>query len=731
MFLKRKQKHFQIFDFCFLFLFFMPFVSNGQTIKIDSLKKVLAKESDSLKVFDLVADIAWEYSKKNIDLAIAYGEQSVRLAKKFHDKKTIGYAYNALGTFYLYKPNYDKAMLCFQESLKIQEELNDYLNISKLHNNIGNIYLKINLNEKALEEYKLALDFKKKSGKSPPIFPNLLNIGSLYFKMKDYENSKYYYEEACKVVDTVKDKNMLPLLYSNLGLIERQSQNYDKAKNYYLKAEVAGLAIGNVSTDLYSNIASLYQHLGDFKTANAYLYKSYADAIEKKQLDKTLHLYLNLIQNYSYLNNGDSVRRYLVLYTGLRDSVYSSQSLKTLQEISAKFETEKKEQLISLLAKDKAIRDLKIKDQSLQLAAEKIEKEKKNQQIELLNKDKLLKESEIQKERLNLEKSEKENELLNSQKKLSEETIKRQKTFSVLIILALVMSLGLAFFILKNYRQQKLTNKIITEQKLLVEQQKQLVDLKQKEILDSIQYAGRIQKALLAHTDFINKHLPKNFILFKPKDIVSGDFYWATKVTSPEKEDLFYLAVCDSTGHGVPGAFMSLLSIGFLTEAINEKNIFKPNDVFNFVRKRLIESISQEGQKDGFDGILLCINQNNENITYAAANNAPVLVRNNELMTLSYNKMPVGEGVTNHEFELFTIQMEKGDNLYLYTDGYADQFGGPKGKKFMYKQLNQLLLAISEKEMPEQKQILTQHFNDWKGKLEQLDDIAVIGIRHS
>jgi serine phosphatase RsbU (regulator of sigma subunit) len=259
-----------------------------------------------------------------------------------------------------------------------------------------------------------------------------------------------------------------------------------------------------------------------------------------------------------------------------------------------------------------------------------------------------------------------------------------------------------------------------------IEAQKELISEKNKEILDSINYAKRIQYTLLAHEAMLKQHLPEHFVLFKPKDIVSGDFYWAT--ASGNK---FYLAVCDSTGHGVPGAFMSLLNCSFLNEAITEKSIYKPNEVLDHVRKRLIESISQDGGKDGMDGILLCFEEKNKTIkiTYAAANNNPVLVRNGSLQELPADKMPVGLGEKHDPFSLNSIELQKGDVLYLYTDGYADQFGGPKGKKFKYKTLNDLLLNINLKSADEQKQILNSQFESWKGTLEQVDDVCIVGIK--
>jgi serine phosphatase RsbU (regulator of sigma subunit) len=267
------------------------------------------------------------------------------------------------------------------------------------------------------------------------------------------------------------------------------------------------------------------------------------------------------------------------------------------------------------------------------------------------------------------------------------------------------------------------TSELLLE-KRNVEGQKRVIEEKQIEIIDSINYAKRIQYALLAHEDFLNLNIPNNFVYFNPKDIVSGDFYWATK-----KDNKFYLAVCDSTGHGVPGAFMSLLNIGFLSEAINEKDIEKPNEVFNYVRMRLIDSLGKEEHKDGFDGILICIDLVSKNITYTAANNKPILISNQQIIELKSDRMPVGKGEKKENFNLYSLNYSPGDYLYLYTDGYADQFGGLKGKKFKYKPLNELLLLNHLKPDREQKNILVNKFNEWRNNLEQVDDILIIGIK--
>ncbi|MBK7669231.1 MAG: SpoIIE family protein phosphatase [Sphingobacteriaceae bacterium] len=275
----------------------------------------------------------------------------------------------------------------------------------------------------------------------------------------------------------------------------------------------------------------------------------------------------------------------------------------------------------------------------------------------------------------------------------------------------------IAFISFRAFKNKQHANKEISQQKHIIEE-------KQKAIVDSINYAKRIQYTLLAHEDVLKSNLNEHFVLFKPKDIVSGDFYWATSANNK-----FYLAVCDSTGHGVPGAFMSLLNIGFLSEAINEKGIYQPHEVLNYVRQKLIESISKEEQKDGFDGTLVCFDKANNSITYSSANNRVLLFADNKINELGYDKMPVGQAEKLNSFTLQTVNSNKGDILYLLTDGYSDQFGGPAGKKFKYKQFSDTLHQIATLPLPQQKEKLEFAFNAWKGEQEQVDDVCVIGIR--
>jgi sigma-B regulation protein RsbU (phosphoserine phosphatase) len=303
--------------------------------------------------------------------------------------------------------------------------------------------------------------------------------------------------------------------------------------------------------------------------------------------------------------------------------------------------------------------------------------------------------------------------------KYTDEMRKAQEVISVLnlFILFVVTILFFVFF----RRENLLFQKAILKQKDIIEE-------KQKEILDSIAYAKRIQFSLLASDNLLRNNLPDYFVLFKPKDVVSGDFYWAT----PTPDGFIYITA-DCTGHGVPGAFMSLLNISKLSQVINENKVTRPDLILNNVRTEIIKVLNVEGSeesKDGMDAILCKIDLNTMKLQYAAANNSFYIVRDKQLLTCKADKMPVGKGHDDSiSFTFSEIELKKGDVVYTFTDGYADQFGGPKGKKFRYKQLEDILISVCHLPTTEQVAILGKKFEDWKGSLDQVDDVLIMGVK--
>lgn len=270
----------------------------------------------------------------------------------------------------------------------------------------------------------------------------------------------------------------------------------------------------------------------------------------------------------------------------------------------------------------------------------------------------------------------------------------------------------------------------LVQKNIIVEQQKHLVEEKHREITDSINYAERIQRSFLATKELLDNNLMDHFVFFQPKDVVSGDFYWAAKLSNGN----FALATADSTGHGVPGAIMSILNISCLEKSVEEEKLTEPNEILNYTRLKIIERLKKDGTtdggKDGMDCSLISFDFENSKLTYAAANNPIWIVRENQLLEFASDKMPVGKhDKDTTPFTQHIVNLQKDDVVYALTDGMPDQFGGPKGKKFMYKQLKELLIKISHLPMIEQHETLKSSLNDWKGNLEQVDDICLTGVR--
>jgi len=262
-----------------------------------------------------------------------------------------------------------------------------------------------------------------------------------------------------------------------------------------------------------------------------------------------------------------------------------------------------------------------------------------------------------------------------------------------------------------------------------LERQRDEIARQKKEIIYSLQYASLIQSALLPAESDIQRILPDNFILYLPKDIISGDFYWLA-----ERNNSVLFAAADCTGHGVPGALMSILGISFLNEILQEKCQLKANRLLNQLREKIMKALHQTGEaaksKDGMD-ISLCIyTPNTKELQYSGANNPLYLIRQKVLEEIKPDKMPIGiSGIEELSFSNHHLKIIPGDIIYLFSDGFADQFGGPLGKKFKYKPFKDLLLKNHQKPLQIQKEILSAELENWKGDLEQVDDILIMGVR--
>lgn len=267
----------------------------------------------------------------------------------------------------------------------------------------------------------------------------------------------------------------------------------------------------------------------------------------------------------------------------------------------------------------------------------------------------------------------------------------------------------------------------IAEQNTMLEDQKNQIAAKNEDILDSIKYAKRIQNTILPSEQLLSSCFKDHFVFYRPKDIVSGDFYWMRQVGNK----ILWSAV-DCTGHGVPGAFVSIVGNNGLVRTVNEFKLEQPNLILDKLRELVVEAFKAQGErdvKDGMDLALVSLDPKTNELMYAGANNPLLIIRDKEIIEIKADKQPVGDFERSFPFTNHVVQLQEGDCIYVFSDGYVDQFGGPKGKKLKSKPFRELLLEISHLPMSEQLSALNEHFDDWKGDIEQLDDVCVFGVR--
>lgn len=652
----------------------------------DLLKKDISiKEKHTLLIFKSIAinNIGYIYDHKgDIEVALNFYNSSIKISELINDTLNVCSSLSNVGLVYYNQGNIPLALKYFHKSLKIQESWKNYFGIGAVCNNIGMIYYQQGDFDLATKYNKKSLAIQKKIDDKQGMAFSYNNLGVIYRKTQNIELALAYFEKSAALYEEILDYNGLATSMINIGHIYLAKKNQDKALEYFYRSfdyhqqveDKAGMSMS------LSNIGEIEFDKGNLFKAEKIAIKAYGNAKETgfaKEIETASELLSKIYErkgNYKF--SYEMYKEHILM----RDSVNGLEAKNASIQLEAKYRYEQQ----------KAIDDAAYQKQ---LAIEQEAKEK--QQI---------------------------------------------------ITYGATGGLGLVgIFLVFVFNRLQVTKKqkcIIENQKIEVEQQKIIVDNKNKEITDSIIYAKRIQAAILPPQKIVKQYLQESFILYKPKDIVAGDFYWMESISNSTEGDTVLFAAADCTGHGVPGAMVSVVCNNGLNRSVREYGLTEPGKILDKTREIVIQEFekSDEDVKDGMD-IALCslrfdvqgLKLNDPKtaalLQYAGANNPLWIIRNNELIEFKANKQPVGNYFRNEPYTTHEVQVQKGDSIYIFTDGYADQFGGEKGKKFMYKPFKELLLSIQGKSMVEQKEILEQHFESWKGNLEQVDDVCVIGVR--
>ncbi len=692
------------------------------------------------------------YNKNQFGKAIEYFEGSRRLAKEIGDGNMEAMALNRLGNTHLLKTNYLLALDFYLEALAINKQNRNQAEVARTLVNLANVYSVIGQYQRSIEHFLEAMDIHESIGEREGLAWTSLGIARLFKRLDNLEKAMQYTESALgyyREIEHSSGKGIgVTLCLNELGSIYHKMGNFDKAWEF--TQQVLDI---NIKNDNIHGQASNHLSLGII-------------SIEKKDiprarhhLNKALNLKeqvgdsLDLSSLFRYLGEVEMVsKNYSKALSYINKSLYFSEKHRLLPEVSESYK------ILSLIYSQLGLHQ-KALEAYVNHAAYK----------DSLNSSDISR-LEMQYE---FEKREKEQELLVRQREaLQEARLERQKVVIIFFLVAFLLAGSLAMIIFINYREKKRINQLllaqnneITRQKVEIESQKEEIEQQrdfvtrqrdqiaeqQRLITDSLTYASRIQNAVLP-SDQRLKRLPwSSFVFYKPKNIVSGDFFWVSELINGK----ILIAVADCTGHGVPGAFMSMLGITLLREIAGKSNNLSPADILMELRRMVIISLNQQAghvdQADGMDMAITLIDCKTLEMEYAGAYLPVFIIRkgfdenfnqeemiitnaNNDYSLIEFrgDKMPIGYHVLGDKpFTNHCLQLKPNDSIYLFSDGYTDQFGGPKNIKFLLSNFRELLLSIQELDFAKQKEVLNDTIIEFQGDKKQVDDMLILGLKIS
>lgn len=567
------------------------------------------------------------------------------------------------------------------------------------------------------------------------------NSGIIYMAKSDYKNATESYLEALKYYEKINHKVGEKLIYSDLAANFYYQSNYERAAYYWelsLKEEDKN-SFSYINTCM--NLANAYIEFKNYSKAEEYLKKaesfyrkdtlteSYANALgglgllesNRNRNKQALFYFLREADILKVIspNSTNLARAYLNLGALFDDM---DQKEKSIQYVLSGYETAKKTGNKIVLLQAYTNLSATYAELNNYEKAYEFGVMRNNLQDSLNNTENQKQVNELDK-KYQTEKKDKENQLLSKQVEIHQIQGRQQKIILVVAIVIILMAIGFAMVLYRQSKQRMRAN-------LKLEAKNRIIEEQHKDITDSIKYAQRIQQAILPPDKMWLGLLPDSFVLFRPKDVLSGDFYWVEKYNNT-----IYVAAADCTGHGVPGALMSIVNFNLLNKAVLEQGIEKPADILDAVNQWLTQALHQtyheSAVRDGMDVALCAFKPGSKMMEFAGAFNGGYLFKKTgDIVDFSGDKMPVGVFMEDkmQSFSNKEIAVEKGDKVYIFSDGYADQFGGPKGKKLKYKQLQQYLRESLHLSMEEQKKHMEQKFLEWKANMEQVDDVLLIGI---
>lgn len=661
--------------------------------EIDSLEQALS-QSKGKKRIKLLNTLSWKYRNTNLKQSLDYVGKATRLAQSIKDSAGLTQAYNFAGVYYRKLGNYQKAMDLFFDCLKLAEKRKDSLQIAYVFNNMGEIY-NYQLDYENAEKYiQQAKEIFEKLQEIQGLAYAYIRLGEIYEAQEKYPLALQYFEDCEKLRLTIDDQRGLAVIYTNIAGIYTKQKNLDKALGYIKKAlklhpkeDKSGIAQSQKLA------AQIYLEQGKLAEAHKFAEKSLK--LGKDFNAKKIRLEAIQILALVSAEEGKHIQAYELQQKAfaLKDSLFAEENAQNINNLRQSYESEK-------------------------------------QQLQI---DALTRREEAQK---------------------AENRLKTTLLYLSLVAFIIIStSLGLLY---RNYQYNRKITKRVEEQNeeisgiaenlqaanAEISQKNELIERKNRDMLASINYAQRIQMAMLPTEEMMQNALPEHFVFYRPRDIVSGDFYWIV-----QKKYQTIVAVADCTGHGIPGAFMSLIGNDLLNEIVMSRNINEPDKILTELRRMIRIALRQKETKnqDGMEISICTIDQFPEGyedllgkpkIQFASAGNPLYyfnkkgkiqFIRGSRAVIGGFNPLEREQSFQNHVIEVEDAQTPL--TFYMFSDGYQDQFG-EKGK-FMKRRFRELLQDIHSKPMAEQNALLGKTLDDWRGKHEQIDDIIVLGFRIS
>lgn len=568
--------------------------------------------------------------------------------------------------------------------------------------------------ENTIKSFKEQIEKYKEEGNNRQVANYLNKLGYSYWRQNNFEKAKEAFKESLEINERVGNLNAITTLTHNIGMIYTDKNQYTQALNYFNKSLQYKKQSGKkaqVASELI-NIASTLSYLGKYNESVSKLEEALSIAKEIKNNELIRSCYGDLAKYHEKLGNSQKSMEYFNLYSTfdkhIKEEEYAEKKAKDQEQIN---------QMKSIT--NKALEESKEKEEQLEATSDSLKK------MEQISRERQL-------ELKNLKQKQKIDELKQKEKNARNALIRN--TF----IAAFVLMIVIAILLYRGIKQKQRANALLEQQNEEIMKQKEEIDEQNLHITNSINYAKRIQQSMLPKEDSLRKYIIRNsFILFKPRDVVSGDFYYFTKKTfttlTGKSEEVIIISAIDCTGHGVPGAFMSLIGYNHINEIIG-RGTYEPDEILYELHKAIRISLKQHktDNRDGMDMALCVIKDEGRIIEFAGAKNPLVMIQGDELKTIKGNHVPIGgmQKEKTREFKKHVIQIDQPTSFYIYSDGYQDQFGGQDGDKFMGGNFKKLLKKIHEKPMKEQSAILDQNLKDWMGdKYKQVDDILVIGFK--